>query len=115
MGQYAEDEIHKEMFGCYPWEEESMEGIDSTIILGNVKDSDLYLDKVGIRNKKRVYRAFEELVLKKPCGKTRKAFKMIQICNDHFDLFKIFVDGNYDIFVNNNKLKNLIIPIKEIL
>jgi len=112
MGQHAEDEIHREMFGCYPWEEDF--GYPSH----NPKENNcpihnLFL-KHGITERKRVYVVFEKRVLDVGHGKNRKHFKRYLNAKRHFDLFKQFVELNAEVFKENgSKLKNLIIPSKK--
>ena len=115
MGQHAEDEIHREMFGCYPWEEDfESEFIKYEPKYDNpelkLKEPEYFLISLGIENRKRVYQAFERYVLEKPAGKHRKTFKMIKVCRERMPLFKKFVEMNKETFVNNKKLNNLTIP-----
>ena len=110
MGDHAEDEIHKEMFGCYPWEEDFEEIFRKPVNAQRDREPSVYLGRIGVTNKKRVYQAFERYVLEKPPGKTRKTFKMVNVARIKFDLFKEFVDLNKEVFVKNLKFNNLKMP-----
>lgn len=115
MGDHAEDEIHREMFGHYPWESEDY--IDEALGMNDFKKHGNsignYLSEKGITNHKQVYRLFEQKVLGQLSGKNRKKFKMINNCNNHIDLFKKFIDMNIEVFKNKLKLNNINIPIEE--